>query len=122
MPAEVVIIISSDEDCVIVEPPPRSPSRGTLALRRMIRRQKKEAAFRAEKMERKAVRRANKAARPVRACLKDRSNLADVEHSAGSDDEQRVLPNFGSRTLASSAAITDKEAADTLLLLSSGGV
>jgi hypothetical protein len=50
--------------------------------------------------------------RPVRIC-RNRVNLADVEHSAGSDDEERVLPNFQ----AASALPTDKEVVQLLLSL-----
>ena len=49
--------------------------------------------------------------RPVRACRRGRESLADVEHSAGSDDEDNVLPNFQAR-------LTDAEVVELLMSMS----
>ena len=177
MPSTIPSYVSSDNVCstpqqtALVLPRPVFNCKGTRSLRRMIRRQQREAEFQRVqiqglKAQKKALRRANRKAkqaalslqrtlncnqprnarpvkgamkdrensdptdgededcfvittvttmttkRPARVCRKERRSLADVEHSAGSDDEDRVLPNFHP-----SAVISDRDVVDALLRL-----
>lgn len=172
-------ICSAPQPIALVLPRPVFNCKGTRSLRRMIRRQQREAAFQRVrvqglKAQKKALRRANREAkqaalslqrtlncnqprnarpvkgamkdrensdptdgededcfvttttttttvtttttkaskRPARVCRKARRSLADVEHSAGSDDEDRVLPNFHP-----SAVVSDRDVIDALLRL-----
>jgi hypothetical protein len=208
---DVIVISSDDEPRPLVIPRVVFNSKGTRALRRLIRRQQREAEFRAQRrakaervemkkkmksgsrtgrkeekrlaaLQNRLNRNQSRAARPKKGMLKDRDNsdpsedeeddcfvlfnkpaagggdkaatttttttttitttttvvtsanrpvrtcrarvcgrsLADVEHSAGSDDEDRVLPNF--QSMAAPALPTDKEVVQLLLRLGGAGV
>ena len=61
--------------------------------------------------------------RPVRSRSGGRRSLADVDQSAGSDDEDRVLPNFQTRKArktGNDAMLSEKELVALLLRLGGG--
>jgi len=104
---EVIEIISSEDECIIVSPPPppRSlvlprpvfNSKSTRALRCAIRRQQREAEYRAEKAERrarkKAARKAKKTAR--RAERKAEKSARSLQRKLNCNGKRSARPGKG---------------------------